>query len=317
MNGTHPAAVQEPLVSVVIPSYNSAKTLGRALESVLSQSYRNIEVIVVDDGSTDGSADLAAAYKRVKVIRQENRGAGPARNNGLQHSSGKYVAFLDADDYWDEKCLATLVAAAEASAADIVYCGWQNVGMAGGRGEPFIPPDYENVEKSEVFLGGCRWPIHAALSRRSAIDDVNGFDERWTSCMDYDLWLRMATTHRIKLVPHVLAYYVHHEGEQITKNRYRGAVNHWNIQRKFLSEHPEVERNLGRDKIRAITYGELLRRAYVSYWGRDLDTAHRLFRIVMQGGYGKLADWKYIIPAILPLTWYRGLVDRVDRCRKR
>ena len=187
-----------PLVSVIIPSYNSVITLEKTLESVFAQSYENIEVMLVDDGSTDGSVmlarDIASRESRLRLVTQRNKGPGPARNHGLQQSHGKYIAFLDADDLWDSECLIKLVNAVEVSGADIVYCGWQNLGVAVGKGEPFIPPDYENVDKYETFLRGCRWPIHAALTRKSAIDDVGGFDEQWTSCMDYDLWLRMATT---------------------------------------------------------------------------------------------------------------------------
>jgi len=306
----------EPLISVVIPGYNCAVTLERTLGSVFGQSHRNLEVILVDDGSTDETVRLARGIasheKRLHLVTQSNQGPGPARNNGLRHAKGEFIAFLDSDDYWDSECLFKLVNAATLSGADIVYCGWQNTGLAKEKGKPFIPPDYGNADKVETFLGGCRWPIHAALSRKSAIDDVGGFDEQWTSCMDYDLWLRMATTHRIELYPEVLAYYVHHAGEQITKNRYRGAVNHWRIQRKFIRDHPETVATLGRKKLRKVTYGELLRRAYLSYWKRDLETAQKLFRIVMQGGYGKPGDLKYLLPAILPEKWYRKLIDRVD-----
>jgi glycosyltransferase involved in cell wall biosynthesis len=255
----------EPLISVIMPCFNNAATITRSVSSALDQSYRNIEIILVDDGSTDNSRetafDLRDKDSRLKVVTQSNQGPGPARNRGLMEAHGEFVAFLDADDCWDTNCLARL---------------------------------------------------HAALTRRSAIDDVGGFDEQWTSCMDYDLWLRMATTHTIERVPEVLAYYVHHAGEQITKNRLRGAVNHWRIQRRFVSEHPEVARKLGRNRIRKITYGELLRRAYICYWDRDLDTAHKLFRIIMKGGYGKVSDWKYLAPALLPMRWYRGLINRVD-----
>ena len=306
----------EPLISVIMPCFNNAATITRSVSSALDQSYRNIEIILVDDGSTDNSIEIASDLhdkdSRLKVVTQSNQGSGPARNHGLMEAHGEFVAFLDSDDCWDANCLARLHAGLVRSGADLAYCGWQNIGKDGKGGEPFIPPDYAGVEKVELLLGGCRWPIHAALTRRSAIDDVGGFDEQWTSCMDYDLWLRMATTHSIERVPEVLAYYVHHAGEQITKNRLRGAVNHWRIQQRFINEHPEVTRKLGRNRIRKITYGELLRRAYICYWDRDLDTAHKLFRIIMRGGYGKVSDWKYLAPALLPMRWYRGLINRVD-----
>src|SRR5215211_9350661 len=86
------------LVSVVIPCYNQAHFLGEAIESVLSQSYRNFEILVVDDGSTDNTSEVASRYERVRIVRQENRGLSGARNRGLREAKGEYVVFLDADD---------------------------------------------------------------------------------------------------------------------------------------------------------------------------------------------------------------------------
>src|ERR687898_2206392 len=86
------------LVTVVIPCYNQAHFLGEAIESVLSQSYPNFEIIVVDDGSTDNTSEVASRYEGVRLVRQENRGLAGARNTGIKHSEGEYLVFLDADD---------------------------------------------------------------------------------------------------------------------------------------------------------------------------------------------------------------------------
>src|SRR4028119_1234933 len=86
------------LVSVIIPCYNQAYFLGEAIESVLAQSYPHFEIVVVDDGSTDNTSEVAARYPGVRCIRQENRGLAGARNEGIRHSSGSYLVFLDADD---------------------------------------------------------------------------------------------------------------------------------------------------------------------------------------------------------------------------
>jgi len=309
----------EPVISVIIPCFNNAATINRSVSSALGQGYDSVEVILVDDGSTDNSRiiafDLSDKDSRLKVITQENRGPGPARNRGLKEARGEFVAFLDADDYWDANCLGKLYAVLVSSAADLAYCGWQNLGKDGKGGEPFVPPDYAGVDKVGLLLGGCRWPIHAALTRKAAIDEVGGFDEQWTSCMDYDLWLRLASTRMIVRVPEVLAYYVHHDGEQITKNRMRGAVNHWKIQQEFIRRNRDCVKRIGRKRLRELTYGELLRRAYISYWGRDLEVAQGLFRLVMKGGYGSLKDWKYMLPALLPSKWYRDLIIRADHER--
>ena len=91
----------KPLVSAIIPNYNYSRYIGEAVESALNQTYKNIEVIVVDDGSCDDSLKVLSAYvDRIKVVSQKNAGVAMARNNGVEVSTGEYVAFLDADDVW-------------------------------------------------------------------------------------------------------------------------------------------------------------------------------------------------------------------------
>jgi len=306
-------------VSVIMPCYNAAEHLVHTLSSVLDQTDTALELIAVDDGSSDDTLPMLRAWEekdaRLRVLTQVNRGPGPARNHGLAEARGTFIAFLDADDYWAPEFLAEMCQALSNTTAGLAYCGWQNVGLPGGRGKPFIPPDYSSGDKVETFLGGCRWPIHAALTRREVIEAVGGFDERWTSCMDYDLWLRIATAYDIVLVPKVLAFYRHHEGIQITKNRARGAINHWRIQRRFLNNHPEVARRLGHKRVQELTRGELIRRGFDSYWERDLTAAHAIFRKAMGAGIGNLSEWKYLLPALLPLPLYRRLITFVDRKR--
>lgn len=102
-----------PLISVIIPVYNSIEYLSQCIESVLQQSYKNCEIILVNDGSTDGSGSLcdnfASEYNRIKVVHQENQGAASARNNGVRHSNGDFLMFLDSDDYWVEESLEKIV----------------------------------------------------------------------------------------------------------------------------------------------------------------------------------------------------------------
>lgn len=122
-----------PLVSVVMPCYNAAPYLEEAVGSALNQTYGNVELILVDDGSMDGSADLAArlatTYPGRLLLAHANRlGPYPARNQALRLIRGDLVAFLDADDWWDARALEKLYLAMISAQADIAYCGWQNVG---------------------------------------------------------------------------------------------------------------------------------------------------------------------------------------------
>ncbi|MGH8671817.1 MAG: glycosyltransferase family 2 protein, partial [Burkholderiales bacterium] len=271
----------------------------------------------IDDGCTDESAALIKPIcekdRRLQVISQENRGLARARNRGLAQVTGEFVIFLDADDYWAPMCIEKLYQAVTKANGDLAYCGWQNIGLPGGRGEPFVPPDYAGTDKIDVFLGGCRWPIHAALVRRQILIDLGGFPGRWNSCEDYYVWLNLAPFHKIVRVPEVLAYYRHHEGPQITKNRLRIATNHWLIQREFIATHRKDVAGLARRRLRELTHGELLRRGYVCYWQRDLATARPIFRKVMQAGYGTPRDWIYMLPALLPMPLHRLLIKLARR----
>lgn len=309
---------RHPIISIIMPCYNAGDNIKYSIASVYEQTFKNFELIVVNDGSSDDSlsilTNLSKTYDSLRVIDQSNKGAGPARNTGLQVAQGEFIAFLDADDSWHPDCLLKLHQAFQTMPdAAIAYCGWQNKGLAANRCKPYITPDYENSNKIETFLRGCPWPIHAALTRKSVIDAVNGFNEYWTSCMDYDLWLKIASFHKIILVPEVLAYYHHHEGEQITKNTLRIALNHWQIQNAFLSDNPDVTKRLGPKKIAEITDGELLHRAYVSYWQRDLSTAHALFRKVLSRRYVSRKDLKYLLAALLPLNFYQALIIKFSK----
>lgn len=304
----------DPTVSIVIPCYNGEAFLRESIDSALGQSYASKEVIVVDDGSTDGSPRIIKEYgDRIRVITQENSGLPAARNSGIVVSEGSLLAFLDADDYWEVDFLSKMVAALEHSGADIAYCGWQCVGLSDNRGKPFIPPDYSQIDKVALLLRNTRWPVHGALSRRKLITGVGGFNPNLNSCEDFDLWLRVAPFCTLVRVPEVLAYYRFHQGPQITKNHVRIARDLWMVQREFIEKNRRVVAHLSDREIAELTNGELLRKAYLRYWQRDIESARAIFRIVMRTRYGKARDWKYMLPSLLPLRLHQMLIRLADR----
>ncbi|NMF96729.1 glycosyltransferase [Aromatoleum toluolicum] len=317
-----------PTVSIVMPCFNAASHLQMSVGSVLAQTSGDWELIIVDDGSQDASwtelQRLAQDESRIRIFRQRNAGAAAARNHALREARGFYIAFLDADDTWHPEFLEVMEQALRnAGAHGLTYCGWQNITDNGSHtAPPFVPPDYEHGGKIEALLQGCRWPIHAALVSAEAIRESGGFDESLSSCMDYDLWLRLGATLPLVRVPRVLANYHHHQGDQITKNRARIALNHRRVQEKFLIANPGVRERLGTNRVRELTAGELLKRGYESYWKRDLLAARAIFRAVMKEGYGGLRDWKYLITALLPLGLHQALLgalsnDSADDARQR
>ncbi len=303
-----------------MPCYNAAAFLTEAVESVMRQSYPMIELIIIDDGSTDESLALARSLMsrymgKVTVLRQPNLGPYPARNNGLQHASGEFIAFLDADDYWEDDCLQVLHQAMEKEQTALAYCGWQNIGATLRSNEPFIPRNYEAPNKVELLLaGGAPWPIHAALVRRAVIDQVGGFSTDLKTSLDYELWLRLASSSRVTLVEKVLAYYRFHDKGQISAHPWRQAINAWRIKKRFLKDRfSKIE---GRDKERMIRAADmtLMRHGLEAYWRCDYESAWHVFRQCSMTRSWKLSDSRYLAPALaLPESAYKKIMSWLYR----
>ena len=297
-----------------MPCYNAAAHLPTSVGSVQAQTMHDWELIAVNDGSSDDT--LAWLHQqtdpRIKVIDQQNGGVSQARNAGLAAARARHVAFLDADDTWVSSFLERMSAALDNRPdAILAYCGWQNLGLSSRRSEPFIPPDYETPDKAEILFAGCRWPIHAALAQREAVLAAGGFDDHLKNAEDFALWLRVATRAPIVCVPEVLAYYHHHDGTQASSHHARAAMQQFQAQQAYLLQHPEFRAALGQ-RARPLMLGDLLKRGYACYWRRDLAGARQIFRMVMRQGYGTLTDWKYMLPAWLPLAWHRRLIHLRD-----
>lgn len=144
---------ESKLVSVIIPVYNCDKYLEKCLCSVISQSYKNIEVIVINDGSTDKSGDIIKEYadnvSKILMIEQKNQGVSAARNKGIERAGGEYLLFLDGDDYIGEDYIGSLVEAAEDNASDLVICGCTMVDLEGRVIRKIIPDSYERGYREE------------------------------------------------------------------------------------------------------------------------------------------------------------------------
>src|ERR687898_2841653 len=181
------------LVTVVIPCYNQAHFLGEAIESVLSQSYPNFEILVVDDGSTDDTSEVATRYPRVRCIRQENQGLSGARNTGIGHARGEYLVFLDADDR-------LLPEALEAGGRELgahPECAFVSgrCDNIGPDGSPLPPPARLHVEGDHylALLRRCYiWPPAVVMFRRWVFEAVGGFDTSLRGSEDYEMYLRVA-----------------------------------------------------------------------------------------------------------------------------
>ena len=173
-----------PSVSVIIPAYNAAAHIARAIDSVLAQSTPPLEIIVVDDGSTDDTAELVARrYPQVTCVRQDNRGCGQARNTGCTAARGDWLAFLDADDAWlPAKLEKQLALSVDPRVAVVNARRATRLGFELGTAISF-----DTLWHSNVLI------VSSTLVRRGAFEAVGGFwAERY--CEDYHLWLRLAGT---------------------------------------------------------------------------------------------------------------------------
>ena len=206
------------LVSVVIPCYNQAHFLSEAIESVLCQGYTNVEVVVVDDGSTDNASEVASRYAGagVRLIRQENRGRSAARNRGLDETQGKYVVFLDSDDRLLPEALETGVKELEAHPACALVFGRHMLIETDGSslGSP-SPPYTGGTDYYETLLRDSYPGLNDVMFRRAVLEAVCGFDTSLPVAEDYDLYLRVASK-----------FAIHHHDEVVAQYRRHAANSH-------------------------------------------------------------------------------------------
>lgn len=287
-----------PLVSVVIPCYNQAQFLAEAIESVLAQTYSHYEIVVIDDGSEDNTAEVAARYPIVRCVRQENRGLADARNRGVQQSRGEYLVFLDADD---RLLPGALEAGLECFAANpecgFVFGRHVRIGTDGeflGEGPTFpgSPDPYEDLLRRNSIA------MHATVMYRRALFDSFEFNPSLRACEDYDLYLRVAREFRIQAHDLVVAEYRRHGGNMSSDSvrMLKTSRSVLRSQRGHVSAIPRYRR-AWREGIRFFSrsYGETLRDAV---------------RADLRGG-----RWKAAFAGAVVLARYhpRGLTSLLDR----
>jgi glycosyltransferase involved in cell wall biosynthesis len=206
-----------PLVSVIIPCYNQGKYLGEAIESILAQSYRHFEIIVIDDGSGDETSEVAARYEEVKCVRQENRGLSGARNRGIEESRGELVVFVDADDRLKREGLeAGVKAMREHPDCALVFGHYQNI-LQDGSLVLSSQPCAESEQYLELLQSNFIGMHATVMYRRSIFDKVRGFDTSLRACEDYDMYFRIAREHKIVCHHELVAEYRRHE-EQMSRD---------------------------------------------------------------------------------------------------
>jgi glycosyltransferase involved in cell wall biosynthesis len=200
-------------VAVVIPTYDYGRFVARAVQSALDQTLPPVEVVVVDDGSTDDTPDVLRAFgSRIRVVRQANRGVAAARNRGARESSAGVLAFLDADDAWHPRMLAVTVAALRHRPdAGAVHCGLREVDEQGGEVGLTVSGWGGRIAEDLLMMRPVL-PLtgSASLVPRTVFEALGGYDERLSTSADWDLCLRISLEHPIVFVPDALVSYTLH-----------------------------------------------------------------------------------------------------------
>lgn len=233
-----------PTVSVIIPTYRRSHLVGQAIESVLAQSYTDYEVIVVNDGSTDKTAEVLARFgNKISVVHQRNKGLSAARNAGIRIAQGRYIAFLDDDDLWLPHKLEKQIACLEAHPKiGLVYsdmfCFNEN-GMlpntwAKANPGPQVPLLWTLFVRNFI-------PVPTVVIRRECLDAVGLFDETLTSCEDYDMWLRIIPKWQVHSINEPLAHY-RQSPDSMQNNEERMFVNWLRVKEKAFHSHPELQK---------------------------------------------------------------------------
>ncbi len=209
-------------VSIIMPAYNAQRFIGRAINSVLNQTFLDWELLIVDDGSTDGTAGYVKYHyssPQIKLFTQSNQGPASARNAGIEHAQGEFIAFLDADDCWRPNKLSLQIPLFATDSTGVVY---GDAELVGGKIEGYStffainPPASGRVTSQLVRRNFI--PMLTAVIRRDLLRKIGGFDSDLRAAEDYDVWLRASFHTDFSYSPEIVAEYTIHTESTTSKS---------------------------------------------------------------------------------------------------
>lgn len=303
-----------PRVSVIIPTYNYAQFVEQAILSVLAQTYKNFEIIVVDDGSTDTTAQRLQPYTdqgEITYLYQPNKGLPGARNTGIRHSQGEFIAFLDADDIWtpDKLQLQVELFDRQPELGFIFGNSRKFLGSLASRRTSFedISPSHGDV--TAELLQRSFLPMPTVIVRRSALEAVGLFDETLDSCEDLDMWLRLSLRFKAGYVDQVVAWYRLHS-LSMSSNFEKIATRRLRVIKKFTQQlEAEGKWNDSKQLIQrvlGVAYDNAGRYALAAcHRSAGLDYLREADRLLGRTMFRIGISWASAIPGLLPalLRW--------------
>jgi len=261
-----------PFVSVIIPTFNRLNLLKQTVTSVKNQTFRDFEIIIVDDGSSDGTWEWLEPQPDIRILRQQNSGIALSRNNGAAIAQGEWLAFLDHDDLWAKEKLAVQAAFVKKN-PDVALVAAKHVRL----GEKYCPPRRVIWTKGDLFVKAfCESFIHTSsvMIRKDIFDKIGGFSPRYRFADEFDVWLKITRDYNIAYVNQPLVFIrlyeanTSHDRVGLRKDTYGILLKHYDPERipkaRFLKTLSDHDISFGRAYLKAGDMTEALKYFYRS-----------------------------------------------------
>lgn len=288
-------------ISVIIPVYGAEKYVDATVRSLLAQTYENFEALIIDDGSPDGSIEICQQFKdpRIKIIRQENRGLAGARNTGIRHAQGDYIAFLDADDLWLPEKLAKHIEHLENSSnVGVSFSSSELIDESGSSLGTYLMPQLKEITVPDLFRHNPVGNGSAAVVRREVFEEIKFqdelygaveyfyFDDRFRRNEDIEFWLRVAiqTDWKLEGIPDYLTLYRVNSGG-LSANFFKQLESWEQVLEKTRSYAPEL----------VAEWGSLSRAYQLRYLARNALRLHASSEAVQLIHQALAADWRILL----------------------
>lgn len=306
MDTTSQTRKEAPFFSVVIPLYNKEKNIERTINSVLSQTFSDYEIIVVDDGSTDNGPELVRSKfgSQVRLVEKANGGVSSARNLGVNRSQGRWIALLDADDIWCPDHLKSFFYAISKYPDGRLFGGAYNICSSGTLlpppnrivGEGYVQ-DYFRVAKTNTLF----W-TSAVVINKKVFEKIGGFDERISIGEDLDLWFRVNALYKTVFVNNVVAIYNTDAGNRAMRKKYDFSKTFFAYLDKYDNSSSSVQKFVCYLRVRYLPY-------MVYKYSLGKDEYHSLVKKIKRTSAGKSVFYRFIpycVLAVLAQLVYYG-----------
>jgi glycosyltransferase involved in cell wall biosynthesis len=295
-----------PLVSVIIPTYNAAQYVARAVDSALAQTYSPVEVIVVDDGSTDNTVQVLEPYNsKIHYLYQPNAGQAAARNRAIRQSSGDFYAFLDADDMWQKDKLEQQIPVLLSNPKlGLVHSNFDYLDEKTGKTFTISRPRHKLVGRcyTRLFFG-CSIFASSVVVRRECLEKIGLFDEQIPPGIeDYDLWLRISQEYEFAYVPRCLAVYRQHS-TNISHNALRMNSADLTVIRKALGANPSLWQMAGEDQVKKRLFDLCFGVAYLHFDLGNFTESRRFLNQALRNHPARAYAWMLWLSSFLPGSW--------------